>query len=106
MSKQSERLFEAISHLDDEMIDPALEPRKKRKKGRWVGWAALAASLCTCQNRSFCSNSCTVPAIEYHPFLWEKPLPLVYHYRPSLSSALLRLSRKKRIRPIARPITA
>lgn len=46
MSKQSERLFEAISHLDDEMIDPALEPRKKRKKGRWVGWAALAACFC------------------------------------------------------------
>lgn len=46
MSKQSERLFEAISHLNDEMIDPALEPRKKRKKGRWVGWAALAACFC------------------------------------------------------------
>lgn len=46
MSKQSERLFEAISHLNDAMIDPALEPRKKRKKGRWVGWAALAACFC------------------------------------------------------------
>ena len=46
MSKQSERLFEGISHLNDEMIDPALEPRKKRKKGRWVGWAALAACFC------------------------------------------------------------
>ena len=31
MSKQSERLFKAISNLNDEMIDPALEPRKRRK---------------------------------------------------------------------------
>lgn len=46
MSKQSERLFEAISHLNDEILDPALEPRKKEKKGRWVGWAALAACFC------------------------------------------------------------
>ena len=46
MSKQSERLFEAISNLNDEMIDPALEPRKRRKTRRWVGWAALAACFC------------------------------------------------------------
>lgn len=46
MSKQSERLFEAISNLNDEMIDPALEPRKRRKTRRWMGWAALAACFC------------------------------------------------------------
>lgn len=46
MSKQSERLFEVISNLNDEMIDPALEPRKRRKTRRWVGWAALAACFC------------------------------------------------------------
>lgn len=39
MSKQSERLFKAISNLNDEMIDPALEPRKRRKTRRWMGWA-------------------------------------------------------------------
>lgn len=47
MSKQSQRLFEAISHLNDEILDPALEPRKRKlKKHHWKRWAALAACVC------------------------------------------------------------
>ena len=46
MSKQSERLFEAISHLNDEILDPALEPRRRKTKYHWKRWAALAACLC------------------------------------------------------------
>ena len=46
MSEQSERLFEAISDLKDETVDPALEPPKKRRHRRWMGWAAMAACLC------------------------------------------------------------
>lgn len=46
MSKQSERLFEAISHLNDEILDPALEPRRRKTKYHWKRWAALAACVC------------------------------------------------------------
>lgn len=46
MSEQSERLFKAISDLKDETVDPALEPRNKRRHRRWIGWAAMAACFC------------------------------------------------------------
>lgn len=46
MSKQSERLFEAISHLKDEILEPALEPRRRKTKYHWKRWAALAACVC------------------------------------------------------------
>ena len=46
MSKQSERLFEAISHLNDEILDPALEPRRRKTKYHWKRRAALAACVC------------------------------------------------------------
>ena len=36
MSKQSERLFEAISHLNDEILDPALEPRRRKTKYHYI----------------------------------------------------------------------
>lgn len=46
MSEQSERLFEAMSHISDEVVTEA-EPGRftVKKRRRWGRWAALAACL-------------------------------------------------------------
>ena len=45
MSRESERLFEAMSDLNDEVIEEAAASQKKVKKPNWRRWGALAAVL-------------------------------------------------------------
>lgn len=45
MSRESERLFEAMSGLSDEIIEEAAAPQGTVKKPNWKRWGTLAAAL-------------------------------------------------------------
>ena len=51
MSERSERLFEALSEIDERKIDEAA-PAERKKQFHWKRWGALAAALAEKVHRS------------------------------------------------------
>ena len=45
MSRESERLLDALGEIREEMLNPILDHRQPARRSKWKPWAALAAVL-------------------------------------------------------------